>query len=103
MSIKRVLSKDGQSSYYVDEHKKSFKIILNMLKEKYGVDLVHNRFLILQVHFHKNSKYSFQNAREIFKLMKNHIFFEKKWLLNINFKKIIGRSGTNSFNETKGT
>ena len=47
-NISRTANKDSSSSYYIDGRKSNFKDVTNRLKEC-GVDLDHNRFLILQV------------------------------------------------------
>lgn len=46
--MSRTARKDGSSDYYVDGKKKTFKEV-GVLLRKSGIDLDHNRFLILQV------------------------------------------------------
>ena len=47
--ISRTAYKDGGSHYCLDNQKKPFREIAALLRES-GVDLDHNRFLILQVY-----------------------------------------------------
>ena len=46
--VSRTARKDGSSDYYVDGKKKTFKEVGTLLRQS-GIDLDHNRFLILQV------------------------------------------------------
>jgi structural maintenance of chromosome 4 len=52
--LKRVAFRDNTSKYFIDNCASSFTEVTKILKTK-GVDLEHNRFLILQVRisFHK--------------------------------------------------
>ena len=45
--VAREATKSNQSNYFLDGKKKTFKEIGSLLREK-GIDLDHNRFLILQ-------------------------------------------------------
>ena len=46
--VSRTARKDGSSDYYVDNKKMTFREVGTLLR-KSGIDLDHNRFLILQV------------------------------------------------------
>jgi structural maintenance of chromosome 4 len=46
--LKRVAFRDNTSKYFIDNRASSFTEVTKILKTK-GVDLEHNRFLILQV------------------------------------------------------
>ena len=46
--VSRTARKDNSSDYYVNGKKKPFKEVAQLLREC-GIDLDHNRFLILQV------------------------------------------------------
>ena len=46
--VSRTARKDGSSDYYVNKKKTNFKEVGQMLRT-FGIDLDHNRFLILQV------------------------------------------------------
>jgi structural maintenance of chromosome 4 len=47
-TVKRTAYKDNSSDYYIDDRKVQFKEVGQLLRDC-GVDLDHNRFLILQV------------------------------------------------------
>ena len=53
--VSRTAHKDGSSYYCLDNHRKPFKEIASLLRES-GIDLDHNRFLILQVFYVRESK-----------------------------------------------
>ena len=46
--VKRLVKKDNTSRYYINDSASNWTQVTNTLKQR-GIDLVHNRFLILQV------------------------------------------------------
>ncbi len=47
LEVSRTATKDNQSDYYINGRKSNFTNVTTLLKDK-GIDLDHNRFLILQ-------------------------------------------------------
>eukprot|EP01059_Diplonema_ambulator_P030711 TRINITY_DN5360_c0_g1_i1.p1 TRINITY_DN5360_c0_g1~~TRINITY_DN5360_c0_g1_i1.p1 ORF type:complete len:1304 (+),score=699.93 TRINITY_DN5360_c0_g1_i1:30-3914(+) len=47
LSVSRTCNSDGQSHYYINNQKSTYAKVTTLLREK-GIDLDHNRFLILQ-------------------------------------------------------
>ena len=52
-TIKRTAYKDNSSEYFIDDRRVQYKEVGQLLREC-GVDLDHNRFLILQVNLFLN-------------------------------------------------
>ena len=48
--VSRTAFKDNSSQYHIDQKKVHFKEVAKLLKDV-GIDLLHNRFLILQVSY----------------------------------------------------
>ena len=71
-SISRTAHKDSSSSYYIDGKKSNFKDVTTRLKDC-GVDLDHNRFLILQVRTLFCVKFLFFHVLNIYDNMKGLI------------------------------
>ena len=49
--VSRTAFKDNSSQYHINQKKVHFKEVAKLLKDV-GIDLLHNRFLILQVSHH---------------------------------------------------